>query len=160
MKNEKKLTKVQRRIEVLKDVLLQLENEKYKAEQGIYVKLPNSLSKLTRGIKTKHQQAQLCLLEEKDACEVCAKGAIFLSIVRKENKVLLSELHSGIVMTETNEELFGDGNMDYVERAFEGWKYDWNDEIDQFHSKYPYHKDRLIAIVKNMIKNKGILRLK
>lgn len=172
----KKLTKVERRLIILKDVLSQIRSEQYKVTQGEYVKLPLALRRLVYN-NPKRLTGQTCLLDKKTQCKVCAKGAIFLSIVRKENKVSVGELTSSRAMTSKYNILFGEENMNKVEAAFEKWYYltpygDYksrptnifgdprlkDEAITRFSAKYPDKTERLKAIIKNMIKNEGVFK--
>ncbi len=185
IKKVKAKTKVERRIEILKDVLAQLRLEKYKATIGSYIKLPKELY----AEKLEKASAQDTLLACTKACQVCAKGSIFLSTVRKENKLTVSELywdqvdedHRG---TQRVIKLFGQANLDLIEAAFEKWLYKDEDgeyhiespltfegsfygspliepdpKLEAFVEKYPNKTKRLEAIITNCIANKGIFKL-
>jgi hypothetical protein len=183
IKKVKAKTKVERRIEILKDVLAQLRLEKYKATIGSYIRLPKELY----AEKLEKASAQDTLLACTKACQVCAKGSIFLSTVRKENKLTLDELHWDNY-DDTNRgtqrviKLFGQANLDLIEAAFEKWLYkddegeyhmddpygdydcyygasDPDPKLEAFVKKYPDKTKRLEAIITNCIANKGIFKL-
>lgn len=171
------MTKVERRIAILKDVLKQLKDEKYKAKTGVYVELPRDLWNLQRReayepASFPKSSAQTCLINSTKSCKVCAKGAIFLSLVRKENKVSLVDLMRTSVRESKTNRLFGERNLDKIEAAYEKWVYKdigsytrqkrstgkLQLDIQKFSNKYPDKRDRLVAIVKNAIKNEGIFK--
>jgi len=178
-------TKKQRRVEILKDALLQITKNKYTAVNGRYVVLPKDLRSLEDRVLIgceEDRSGKECLLQTPNACKVCAKGAIFLSIVRKENKVQLTELANSEVRDEKSQKLFGKRNLDRIEAAFEKWRYfnkkdkeyyrsrklylnaayysglQKDEQVTNFIKKYPKSKDRLIAILKNCIKNDGVFK--
>ncbi len=88
---------------------------------GIYV----SLSSSVRQAKAENgsQDAKTCLISDKGQCKVCAKGSIFLSLVRKENSVKLVDLDDDDVREKKSDALFGRSNMNRMEAAYEGWFY-------------------------------------
>ncbi len=172
-----KKTIKERRIEVLKDALLQVKNKLYKVERRTYVLLSPTLQSIQNDItfeRSKDLSAQECLLKDKKPCTVCAKGAVFLSLVRKENKVKMSVLDDNDVREEKSNKLFGQKNMDRMEAAFEKYIYMDSDGglssysnggerkkdvvMYNFVKKYPNTKDRLIAILKNAIRHDGIFK--
>jgi len=172
---KKAKTKAERRVEILKDVLLQLKTERFLAQKGSYVNLSYTLETLRDDDGNK--DAKTCLLQDKGNCKVCAKGAIFLSLVRKENKVKMFELEDDDVREKRTNALFGEANMNLMEAAFERWPYEiggsymennwinsdeckYHEEIEDFYDKYTISHHRLEAIVKNAIKNGGIFKLK
>jgi len=179
---KKAKTKAERRVEILKDVLKQLKLERYKATSGTYVDLSNSLTNLLEiddetGDYTEDSRqidAKECLLKDKGQCTVCAKGSIFLSLVRKENKVKLIELQDDDIREVRSNALFGEANMDLIEAVFEGWYYKrvgycqtysaysedavFCENIYNFYTKYSTSTNRLVAIVKNCIENGGIFK--
>lgn len=184
MKNTtKRKTKGERRIEILKDALSQIKANKYKVTNGTYVELSPALEQIRRNItglsfySREDISAKECLLTSKDKkpCKVCAKGAIFLSLIRKENKVMMSKIYDGDVREESSNKLFGEANLNRMEAAFEKWYYKDNDRVAygsfsdiytnkrdetivNFVKKHPKSEDRLIAIIKNAIKNDGIFK--
>lgn len=179
----------QRRIEILKDVLKQLKVGKFKATRGSYLELPDEI--LTIQDENPNKSAQEVLLETKKTCGVCAKGSLFLSTIRKENKLEICDLryNDSTSVWEDNKEIFeksrgrldkifGSKNLNLIEAAFEKWIWydkkdddyragrhgsslcEKNEKLAKFVKKYPKVKDRLVAIIKNAIRNDGIFTLK
>jgi hypothetical protein len=102
-------------------------------------------------------------------CGVCAKGALFLSSIRKFNHFSLAEsCEINDRADESVKELFGKHNADLIEAVFEDdftiAKVNFKDsEVDYYSDflelwveKYPNPDNRLEAILKNLIKNRGI----
>ena len=175
----KQLTKAERRIAICKDALAQLRLGKYKADTGTYVDFFDvDLSGADDSNKLDlSMSAQDFLLgkrgrKESKECRVCAKGAIFVSLVRKENKVPLCKLEDDNVRENKTEALFGAAHLDLIEEAFEGWaskhenmgSYDYNPDLGYKirtfrHDMFPNDKDRLVAILENMVENDGMFKL-
>lgn len=174
-------TKGERRIEILKDVLKQLKLNRYNATQGSYVGLPRELYILKS--ENPEASAQKVLLSTIKPCKVCAKGGIFLSTIRKENKVQICDLgweENDDTHEATNrvKNLFGKRNLDKIEAAFEKWTYVnssneyykeerglfadqtqvKDEKLSKFVKRYPNKTKRLEAIIRNAIKNNGIFK--
>lgn len=178
-KTTNKLTKVERRLAIVKDAILQLKLDVYKTGIYGYITLPSSILVEKRNSPGEQVQPLLCNLGKKEFCGVCAKGAIFLSTIRKEDNLLLVDLNnSGYVITDwlTKDKLFSRKNLDLIEAYYESstgileaGKITWKnlDKIEQsinkFVKKYPSNNrnvrtGRLLAILNNMVKNKGIFK--
>lgn len=95
-------------------------------------------------------------------CKVCADGAIFVSGVKLFNNITFDQADGA---KQCAIRYFGQKQADLIERAFEGWDmagfsdnyscYDGNSPTVKFYNKYENAKDRMIAIMKNIIKNNG-----
>ncbi len=158
----KKLTKTQMRVVIAKDALAQLRLKKYNAQRGIYIDydLLNTLSKeYTKDYDDKSAQP---FLKNLNNCEVCAKGALFLSTVRKFNDVTLREFRDA--SEEKACTIFGQSMLDRIESAFEVRRdKDSNNNIinnkfNKFIEKYPDNTIRLEKILLNIIRNKGYFK--
>lgn len=157
----KKLTKKQMRVVIAKDALTQLRAEKYAATKGIYID-DNLLSSLR---DTYNKEGNICAqssLSSLKKCKVCAKGAIYLSTVRKFNDVKLERFCND--STNKANEIFGETLLNKVERAFEKWtdmdkRYiETNSNLNKFINKYPDRNIRLEKILLNIIRNKGVFK--
>lgn len=177
-----KLTALEaKRVAILKDALAQIKAEAYdvKSNNG-YVRNDNLHYNIERlcdmadivapkGEKTELQYFMNKLVNKEKPCEVCAKGAIFLSSIRKFNNLSLKEISGGgdildSIASDKVRQLFGRENADLMEEYFESgnpdhedWDLDGNDLPED-----PWIKisdtDRLIRILKNAIRNKGIFK--
>ncbi len=101
-------------------------------------------------------------------CEVCAKGALFLSAVRKFNNFSLSDAQYGglddCASSETRK-IFGQNNADLIETYFEKtdpYKLIKDDEgymLDfRWSDGWKNDTERLVIILKNVIANKGTFK--
>ena len=177
----------QRRVEILKDVLLQIKSGKFKAIKGNYLSLPLEIEEIKDN--NPHKSAQEVLLNTTQTCGVCAKGSLFLSTIRKENELQICDLsyiderwNAANKIDFDNSrgrlnKIFKANNLDLIEAAFEKWiwyskkdkdyrsikdgnlGYIKNEKLSKFVKKYRSPKDRLIAIIKNAIKHDGIFTL-
>lgn len=117
------------------------------------------------------------------SCQVCAKGALFMSHIGRVNKCTIDELYNRYVeICDSNKELdsiFPNCNYHLIEIAFEMFHVDDDvetpimiiiDNFDEeeaeklinkaceFGEKYNDSKSRLKAICKNIIKNNGVFK--
>lgn len=90
-------------------------------------------------------------------CQVCAKGALFLAkAVRYDNVEITSgfninQLASNHYDGPLTEHFTSDQLVD-IEDAFENFR---NRDDHPWHVRYPKPKDRLVAILQNIIRNQG-----
>lgn len=166
-----KLTKKQQeRVEVLKDAIKQLQ------VKSIIAKAHNTFIDLDGTHKDRIRNLSIVLDDDyefnafmdkiitpKNPCTVCAKGAIVLSAIRKFNNCSVEDARSleyGVSARAHN--ILGQKNADLIEQYFENkydkLHYDSTKKIDRWAKRYPNDKDRLIAIFKNAIKNKGTFK--
>jgi hypothetical protein len=88
-------------------------------------------------------------------CEACIKGALFLSKAFNFDNVLATAYCDPYAIDKALEEHFSIEQYQSMERTFEAWGNGKPAEI-KFIAKYPDPKQRMMAILKNMIKNNGI----
>jgi len=145
------------RVAVAKDALKQIELEKFIPTCGNYIddNFENFL-----GSRDKDEQVQKALkqFQRKNSCSMCARGAILLSTIRKFNDVKNKQFEKN--WESKSRSLFGNEQLRKMERVFEDWISGFSDfETDkreyEFVKTYPDSTDRLKAILKNVIKNKG-----
>lgn len=167
----KKMTLSEKRIAIAKDVIENIESKKFVAKRGTYF-----VAKTKEGVETNNVQLQeLILCGDVEQCTVCGIGAIFASKVCVSNdfKVNKKSLDVGyIVLYDTDmisqlNEIFNEYELRYIEIAFEGIL-DMSIDNDvyfseketikamNFYETYPDQTNRLIAIMKNIIKNDGV----
>lgn len=151
----KRLTKAEKRVAVAKDALKQLHTEKYLAETGTYIgcNIDDTL-----GSDWRPDQAQKELKTMKP-CSVCARGALLLSAVRKFNEATVSD----VLQTKEwpSADLFGWEQLSLIEAAFELWEENGGKPMPKafaFGNKFTNDHDRLVAILKNVIKNNGTFK--
>src|SRR5688572_8915223 len=144
MKTKPKLTKLEkRRLAVVNDAIAQIKLKRYEASPGDYI-----TGRIWDDITAASYESQLqdVLLESTKTCEVCAKGALFCSLVRKENdvKVIDFRTNSETLRESKLAKLFGKTQANLIEIYFEGLSGTVLDEI------IPDAEERLLTILKNM----------
>jgi len=195
VKKKKKLTAIQeKRVTVLKDAIAQIKAEKYavKAHTGYVgraginpfnnydlVAAADSCE-LLLGKKAEDVELNKFLdriITPKSPCQVCAKGAMLISSIRKFNNFSLQDFVDtdldDLASEDGTYDIFGQENADKMEEYFEqndpllnekGEEYDpYNDnhsscDFKQWTDDYPDSEDRLIAIFQNAIRNKGTFK--
>ncbi len=101
-------------------------------------------------------------------CIVCAKGGLFMAYIGIVNnyekpKLFCNAESIRFPEMEALSEIFSFEQLALIETAFEGTTFGWNVELTgrqeldcyDFNKAYTNDNDRLIAICKNIIKNKG-----
>ncbi len=165
-------TLAERRVAIAKDALTQLKIGIYNTKIEGYIHLN---PKLKRVFNTNPEKdAQECLLKNKKPCSVCAKGALALSAIRKENSIKMGDIYKSANVDDVYSE-FGDGqgkgylgkifgkkNADLIEAVYEHWDTTddqrTNAKINSFCHKYEDRTERLTAILKILIKNGGVFK--
>jgi len=179
------LTISEKRVIIAKDALAQLKLGAYKArsDNGYTPDLDDidfesvaEACTIFTGKEAKDVELKSYLdkiVNKNKPCQVCAKGSLFISSVRRFNNFSLQDASrancriSNTANTVT-QKLFGRANADLIERCFEGWGRSMNNNITQEESgsieswkiKYPEDDQRLEAILKNIIKNNGTFKPK
>lgn len=166
-----KMSPPERRVAIAKDVLLQLKSKRYKATSGIYIDFKNPLIEYDNVADL--SDAPLCALSEGVKCDVCARGAMFMSACGLFDKLTASDMNMDADYSSTldgfdsefqkyESRFFSRAQLALIEAAFEG-----NDVQDKLSAKeeeaarkwYKAHKGgaavRLKAIMNNIIRNKG-----
>lgn len=178
-----KLSKADQRIAIAKDVILSLRRGQYIAETGRYVNLDEI--EIKKDAFDVHYDTKLDIqktLNKVKMCPVCALGACILSLTRFKNKLKWGDVGmNGAAMDSPRTKklfssLFSPEQLLLIESAFEGYNpgsdriadqlFDFNDltdeqisKVEEFRYRYDEPNDRLVAIMKNIIKNKGIFKL-
>lgn len=146
----KRLTPSQRRVAVAKDALAQINANIWKPVGFSYVFFDEPQHRTT------------CLLDiDKTKCQVCARGALFLAAVNKFNDYNPSKHTVDKIINRISRSQFGNvesrlwskSQICDIEAMYECWNYDRYDT--RWEKFYPERKNRLIAILKNIIRNKG-----
>lgn len=170
------MTKTEKRIAVAKDVLKQIKARKYAVTAGTYCNINITCKDVGKDL-------QRVIKKQTEPCEVCAIGSLFLSKINLFNNYVLDEetiskswIGNDIDLNfdslqENLEDLWTSREFKIMEMTFEGKDIDCmfddsegKDEklIDAtfaFYEKYSDPEDRLIAIMQNIIKNKGKFKL-
>jgi hypothetical protein len=143
-----KKDKVAQRVAIAKDVLKQLADKKYFARKMCYISNNVRYSGA--------EDLQAFLLNKNPKCECCALGVSFLSLARLGDKLSLSDRdYRGTLAP-----IFGKKQVALIETTFEGWgkAIGGSKAGEAFFQKYPEPNERMKAIFKNIVKNKGVFR--
>jgi hypothetical protein len=148
------------RVLLARDVIAQIKARRYIARCGTYM---NPLKEESLLLREAVQFAR-----SSAPCEVCARGALFLSELK-----LYNEFEGGVNLNPDGEveERFFDEQHLAIEQAFEQSAYDQEEysipgcecsscrmargELATWGNTYPDPEKRLIAIMRNIIRNKG-----
>jgi hypothetical protein len=165
----KKLSRPQKRVAIAKDALKWLNNGIYSAQEGVYCAVRRTGTYYAEG----NEQVNVLIANENVNCQVCAKGALLMSHIMFTNKVSLSESHyfgDSDAIQNRLKNVFSKSQLDLIETAFEKDviryrnKYLINSKGNytkvaskaiRFGEKYKEDQSRLVAILKNIVKNKG-----
>jgi hypothetical protein len=174
---KKKLTKAEMRIAIAKDVIAQIKAKKYNPMQGCWVDQVGGQDYddwLFANPENCKVDVQVYTKSIKK-CNVCALGSLFVSAVNKYNNVYgtFNTVSTNEVFdtSETNNRspllrYFTLNQIRLIEATFEGgmgavyFDYDHPmvNKSRAFYSRYPNSKDRLLAIMKNIVKNNGTFK--
>jgi hypothetical protein len=187
---KKRKTKVERRLEVVKDAIKQLALNKLKAETGYIINLPYENDLLDMDENTQVQPLLQKLLKEskKPICKVCARGILLICTINKENNFTGREFQnirgyrfdSSTTGDKRLLKLFSATQLMLIEEAFEvsvqreqqyvycdyddpyqlndGLSVDDAKKAHRFHSRYKSDRNRLMAILKNIVTNRGLFK--
>jgi hypothetical protein len=175
MKKATKLTKLQaKRVAILKDAIAQTKLGAYRVksgtgyvDQGDYgsdlggkIDSMRDTAKLFTGVSAKKLELNKYLdrlINEDNPCQVCAKGALLISSIRKFNNFSLEDAsHCDLDGSASDKarEMFGKENADLMEEYFE---HGHDDDGNNFWYNLS-DDERVIRIFKNAIRNKGIFK--
>ena len=172
-----KLSKAQQRVKVAKDVLVQLKKKKYIADTGAYIDgidLKNAGLRNEDNIKSNFRKIK--------ACKCCALGSCLLSITKFKDTLTIGDVSAGKYVFYDNAKkifkMFSPHQLLLIENSFEGKSegdgssrigytvfmanttFEEKEKCRSFYLKYPDAELRLVAIMKNIISNKGLFILK
>ncbi len=154
----KRLTEKQKaayRVKLAKDVIAQVEAEKYQSEFAGYCDVENWLDyEHNRSMKE-------VLTRDKPVCTVCAIGALVTSFIRFNNKCSVGDYYN-LAKSSIHEKLskyFSRDQLWLMEDCFEQQlsdPYGQSEVLFNFYKDYPLRNNaRLVAIMENIIANKG-----
>jgi len=164
------MTKAQKRVAIAKDVIKQIAARNFRPKGGIYV----SLAKPEAGMGDYETTADKAFFNarKRKPCVVCAKGAMVCSTIRLFNKFSDSIAALEPSVENVLRRNFGKRMGDMIECAFEQWDFDGYDGHENNHIlgkdavnrsyafglKYRSNTKRIIAIMRNIIANKGTFK--
>ena len=161
----KKANKARRRVLIAKDALIRTKLNNLRLNKGSFVGTDNISKESTFA----DLQFKNFINDNNNTCIVCAKGAMFCSIVGRDNKLTYRESFQNAWSNdfdntphETLLKYFSAEQLDLIEIAFEGRSYlyavtdlDLIYRAKKIYETYESHTDTFIAICNNIIKNKG-----
>jgi len=156
-----KANKARKRVLIAKDVILRVALNNVNIKTGNFLSKSDFLHALNRQLSFKD-----VLNNNNETCKVCAKGALFCSIIGRINNVTINDIQGdrNSLIDNNHKQLlkyFSAEQLDMIETAFESGSYlniisaDAKDKCVEFYKQYTYPTDRLIAICENIINNKG-----
>lgn len=178
----KKMSAADKRVAIAKDVIAQINLETYKPQKGTYVDI-HETDKANEIDNVDEKPADLMMSQGMVQCTVCAKGAMFMSHIRKDaGSCTIEEAQEGQdedVIEDRLEDLFGEKQLDLIEAAFEKddsfysevheedcFDDEYNpidgnvaEKAQKWGRKYTTDQKRLVAIMRNIIKNEGTFKL-
>lgn len=155
----------QKRVAIAKDVIAQVNLRKIIPTQGSYLERPNgSASGIDTNVAIQDQLPSQCI--------ACGIGSTFVCALKYDKTENLSRtmvsLSDDRVMRKYLQKFFSKAQIDLIEVAFEHRTVtDDQSELEdaqdksiraaiRFGRKYAYHSERLIAIMDNIVMNRGV----
>ena len=166
-----KLSKAEKRVAIAKDVLAQIAAGKYVAEAGVYVETQIPVTQ-------QDSDKQVCDLIEGKECHVCALGSVFVSAVKFADKLTVGDVEEFPYVYDEDDpvnlnpfqsgyltQFFSRGQLGLMECCFErGPAGDFSGAVDdmelpeQWGSSFEDDRDRLVAIMENVVRNGGTFK--
>jgi hypothetical protein len=166
-----KLPRSEKAVLVAKDVIKQIKAEHYFATPGDYISLTYDKEKIRESAS-----AQECLINNKLECEVCIRGAIFVSAVRFKNKLTVEQVEyagfNDVHGRRTNantftKDIFSKSQQELMEEFFEANEYSSQEcntkdtiavrayAMDVAENRVLDADVRMVEAMKNVIRNDG-----
>lgn len=165
----------QLRIALAKDVIASLETERIISKSGSWVQIESDES--ICGFNTSisgSDDTQIQDIINNKKCQVCALGALFIESIRRFDSLTIGDLEDGYSVgcydiTEYLDNIFDEYQLKLIEVAYErgdggfSVRWDFRDKEDreeaeraiEFGKTIDDDRERLIAIMNNIIKNYG-----
>ncbi len=140
------------RVFLARDVIKQINTGKLIAERMTYFKNDTVSHRFFISKENGKESLQDVLLEEDVApCRVCALGALWASkVIHKNEAVIEDGLGSRRALDRDLRAAFSEAQIRLIEIYFEGFY-----GVSIYRDKHLEDEDRMIAIMKNIIKNRG-----
>jgi hypothetical protein len=163
----KKMPKARKRVQIAKDVIEALKAEKLIASAGSYIRAGNvnGLRSITSVEDGSNKESLQEALFEIPQCSVCAKGAILACVIMRRNQMKVDDLPNsnddwrGFLLEPLLGGIFEADQLHLMETEFESADYehllggDWLPSGRFSWISDP--KNRMIAMMENIIANKG-----
>lgn len=166
-----KMSPAQRRVAIAEDVLAQIKARKYTIEQGTYVELKDSF-------RIDDANVEIADVVKTTGCNVCARGAAFVSACNVFNNCSIADLKEGKVgqsienisgFEKYEKKFWTQRQLGILETFFESINngqniYGYASEKDTvaaafWAATFDSPEKGLIAIMKNIITNKGDIKI-
>jgi hypothetical protein len=140
------LDNASKRVAVATDVIKQIRDRKYVATEGSYLTFEGQEFDDSRDLKLAERISEI----EGPNCHVCALGSMILSKTRLfGSKISVWNADSRDGIFRDLKKLFGEKQLTLIEDTFDGCSY------SHYMYEYPDDNERLIAIMGNVVANKG-----
>lgn len=163
------LSNREKRVLIAKDVIKWIRSGMLRPGTGGYL---NRGDFIRSGRKSTDEICDLLLEGKVKNCHVCAKGAMFLADIIRRDNFTVADLGFYFNSNIPRVNYFTEHQKNLIETAFEGSNYcmKWDNDKDEFKTSplagkainfskiYKKSEDRLIAIMKNIIKNNGTFK--
>ncbi len=145
-----RMTPRERRVAICRDVIKSLNAGQFQAETGVYCLFDDSLDTNVDLMQN---------IEQGPVCQVCARGALFCSAVRKFDNCKTSfsrgySPHDNGEFDKTESRFFSRKQIDLIEKYFEGWCRE-STKSYLFKEIHPDNAKRMKLIMRNIIDNDG-----
>ena len=151
-----KMTKPQKRVAIAKDALAAIKAKIYTAEEGTYCLIAGIDDPFGSEFDKSSQ-----LRDSLAQCQCCAIGALFLSKARVADEETVGRYRRGVDYWRRLSPYFDRQQLDLIEAAFElhdvhdTLKEDARERAYRFGNRYTVAKNRLVAILNNIVENNG-----
>src|ERR1700690_2285001 len=163
-----KMTPAKQRVQIAKDVIAALKAKRLEAEHQTYLQVGGYITE--NRILENESDSFKDTLKTIPTCTVCAKGAIFTCTVARKNKVTneqaMSQNWDCDPLSKSLKGTFSAHQLRLIETEFEDDDIDGNNDmrhippVMELHELFDNAEDRMIAIMKNIIANKGTFKPK
>jgi hypothetical protein len=177
----RKLTKPQKKVAVALDVIAQIKAQRYKANSGQYIGASRTQEEEWCKLAESREGDIQSTLSEIKYCEVCAVGSCILSVTKYENKLKWHDIgrvssDCSSKVTDVLKKVFTGKELTILEVMFEGYYNDGGDNYGKnqmgatladdeakraklWYSKYDDEDKRLLAIMRRIVKNEGVITI-
>ncbi len=150
MKKFDKLPIEEQKMQIVRDAIAQIQAGKITVRSGIYLRVNDN----GEGKKLKRSENLKDSMKKRTfKCEGCAKGAIFAACVLEVNDVYGKDKYQDESFQSSKlRPWFSKKEIDLIEYTFEGWSNE-RSESYRFFRRYKDPKERLLAILNNILEN-------
>lgn len=140
---------MEQRVQIAKDVIAQVEAGRFVPSAGVYVRIEGNGD----GYPQTEDKDAAELLSKVKQCRVCAVGSLLLAMIDRHDALKLEGAHKSLHLAASAigdrrylYQLFDDARE--IEAAFE--------TDNRWDDRYPNDRARMIAIMRNIIRNGGV----